>query len=52
MEGAQVEARPQGLFGLPAQAGDRQLAQLVGQGLRRPGDVAVDLGLDLMTPIG
>ena len=48
VEGALVELRPELRLGFGAQPADGQLAELVGQRLSRPADVAVDLGLDLM----
>jgi hypothetical protein len=52
VEVAQVETRAQGLLRAPPQLLDLQLPQLVGQRLTRPGDVAVDLGLDLVVGQG
>src|SRR3546814_5251914 len=44
VELARVDARAQRLFGLLAQLQALQFAELVARRLRRPGDVAVDLG--------
>src|SRR6185503_6050105 len=48
VESALVELRPERRLGLLAQLEDGQLAELVGERLSRPADVAVDLGLHLM----
>src|SRR3982751_350255 len=46
VEGADVEPVAELLLRLLAQAEDRELADLVGEGLAGPGDVAVGLALD------
>src|SRR5437764_6513149 len=48
MEGAEIEGRTGSLPGLLPDFSDLQLADLVRQGLTWPGDVAVDLILDLV----
>src|SRR5690625_2303312 len=48
VEGRQVEVVAQFRLGFATQLPDLQLAQLVAQGLGGPGDVAVDLGGDLV----
>src|SRR5690606_30744702 len=48
VEGAQVELRSEYLLRARAQFDDADLAELVTQRLAGPGDVAVDLGLDLV----
>src|SRR5690348_11750439 len=48
MEAPLVEPGTERRFSLLTQAKDRQLAQLVGERLSGPADVAVDLGLDLV----
>jgi hypothetical protein len=47
VEPAQIEFWPQRLFRPRAQFADLEFADLVGERLSRPGDVAVDLGLDI-----
>src|SRR5579862_9069562 len=48
VEGAQVELGAERALRLRARFLDRHLAQVIGERLARPGDVAVDLGLDLV----
>src|SRR5690606_18126989 len=48
VESPDVEVGAELGLGLAARAHDVGFAQLVGQGLPRPGDVPVDLGADLM----
>ena len=48
MEGADLEFGPQCRLRLGPRLQDRHLAQIVGERLGRPGDVAVDLGADLV----
>src|SRR5438552_3900860 len=47
VELADVEALAHRFFSLVAQLADSQLADLVGARLSRPGDVAIDLGVDV-----
>jgi hypothetical protein len=46
MEGPYIEAGPELFLGVGPQLADLQLANLVDPSTARPGDVAVDLGLD------
>ena len=47
MKGADVEALAECVFGAAARLENGPLAQVVRQGLPRPGDVTIDLGADL-----
>src|SRR6202030_3645072 len=48
VEGAEIEFIAECFFRLGAGFQDRVLAQVVRQGLRGPGDVSINLGVDLM----
>jgi hypothetical protein len=48
VEGAQIERRTERRFGALAQFDDLQLADLVGERLPWPGNIAVDFGANLM----